>query len=85
MQAKHDNSSEVARLLDQIETECIAARCGLTGFAECAKHATITARMENMHRLYQNLHAIVGDDAARLMVECLEKTPEMDQAQGSDR
>lgn len=69
------NQSEIARLLNQIEAEYLAAQRGLTGFAESAKHAAITARMENMGRLHEHLHTIVGDDATRLMAERLESIP----------
>lgn len=69
------NQSEIARLLNQIEAEYLAAQRGLTGLAESAKHATITARMENMGRLHEYLHTIVGDDATRLMAERLESIP----------
>lgn len=68
-------SSEVAQLLRQIEQEFAAAQQGLTGFAESAKHAAITARMENLGKLHQSLHALVGDDAARLLAECIEGVP----------
>lgn len=69
------NQSEVARILQQIETEYVAARRGLTGFAEGAKHAAITARMEHMGLLHQDLQAIVGNDAIRLIAERLEAMP----------
>lgn len=65
-------SSEVAQLLRQIEQEFTAAQQGLTGFAESAKHATITARMENLGQLHQGLRALVGDEAMKLFAECLE-------------
>lgn len=71
----YQNQSEVAHLLSQIETEYIAAQRGLTGLAESASHAAITARMERVGQLHQRLHTIVGDDAARLVVECLEAIP----------
>jgi hypothetical protein len=70
------NQSEVARLLNQIETEYIAAQRGLTGFAESARHAAITARMERVGQLHQRLYAIAGESATRLIVECLEAIPE---------
>jgi hypothetical protein len=69
------NQSEVARLLDQVEAEYLAAQRGLTGFAESAKHAAITARMENMGRLHEDLHAIIGNEATRLIAERLESIP----------
>lgn len=70
------NSSEVARLLNQIEREYLAAQRGLTGFAESAKHAAITTRMEHMGLLHKDLCAIVGDDAIRLIAERLEAMPD---------
>ena len=70
------NQNEVARLLSQIENEYLAAQRGLSGFAASAQHAAITARMENLGRLHENLRAIVGDEAIRLVVERLENIPE---------
>lgn len=69
------NHSEVARLLQQIEAEYLAATRGMSGFAESAKHATITARMEHLGRLHERLQNIVGEDATRLMAERLETIP----------
>lgn len=68
------NRSEVAHLLNQIEAEYVAAQRGLTGFAETAKHATITACIENIGRLHDHLRALVGDNAIRLLAERLENT-----------
>ena len=69
------SQSEVARLLDRIEAEYVAAQRGLTGLAESARHAAITARMERVGQLHQSLHVIVGDDAIRLLAERLEVIP----------
>jgi hypothetical protein len=69
------NQSEIARLLNQIEVEYLAAQRGLTGFAESAKHAAITARLENMGKLHEDLRTIVGDETTRLMAERLESIP----------
>jgi hypothetical protein len=52
--------------------EYLAAQRGLTGFAESARHAAITARLENMGKLHEDLRALVGDDAIRLLAEHLE-------------
>jgi hypothetical protein len=68
--------SEVARLLAQIEAEYLAAQRGLSGLAATAKHAAITARMEQMGRLHKNLREIVGEEAIRLIAERLETLPE---------
>ncbi len=70
------NQSQVARLLNQIEAEYIAAQRGLTGLAESARHAAINARMENIGKLHENLHVMVGDSAHRLVAACLEAIPE---------
>jgi hypothetical protein len=66
------NQSEVARLLSQIENEYTAAMRGLSGLAEGAKHAAITARMNNMGKIHEQLRTIVGEDAMRLVLERLE-------------
>lgn len=70
------NQSEVAQLLDQIEQEYLAAQRGLTGFAEGARHTAITARMERIGQLHQDLQAVVGDNAMRLLAERLDSVPE---------
>jgi hypothetical protein len=75
MTPEHENQSEVAQLLAQIECEYLAAQRGLSGFAESAKHEVIAARMEHLGKLHENLHAIVGDEAMRLIAERLETLP----------
>jgi hypothetical protein len=72
MAQRENNRSEVRHILKQIETEYLASRNGLTGFAEGAKHAAITARMENMGRLHEHLQAIVGEKAIGLIAHHLE-------------
>ena len=73
MQTGHQNSSEVARILQQIDLEYQAARRGLTGLAECARHAFITARMENIGRLHAQLQGLVGEQAMPLLYARLER------------
>lgn len=70
------NASEVARILNQIEHEYVAATRGLTGFAEGASHQAITARMEHMGQLHDDLRTLIGDEATRLMIERLETIPD---------
>jgi RPA family protein len=70
------NQSEITRLLATIESEYVASQHGLTGFAESAKHAAITARMEHIGQLHEDLRAIVGDEAMRLIAERLETVSE---------
>jgi hypothetical protein len=76
MQGTDTNQSEVARLLEQISAEYEAAQRGLKGFAYgSAKHDFITARMENVGRLHDELQAIVGDSAIALVAEALSNLP----------
>ncbi|MEO8972031.1 MAG: hypothetical protein ABI406_10595 [Ktedonobacteraceae bacterium] len=64
------SKSEVARLRRRIEEEYGAAQRGLCGFAVMAQHAFITARMENVWVLREQLVTHVGEDeATRLMCE----------------
>lgn len=62
-------NSEVARLMQRIADEHEAAQRGLTGITEgAAKHRFITAHMERMWTLKDELGREVGDDAATAMV-----------------
>jgi hypothetical protein len=68
------NQSEVARLLELISAEYEAAQRGLNGFAcGSAKHEFITARMENVGRLHEELHAIVGDESIAMIAKTLSR------------
>ncbi len=75
------NQSEVARLRQQLNAEYQAARLAMNGYAEVARHETITARMENMGRLHEELRAIVGEEeAVKALVRAMdvkEKSPEI--------
>ena len=66
--------SEVARLKRQIAAEYQAAQQGLTGLAHgTARHAFITARLENMEKCRQQLTTLVGEQACtKLLHEALE-------------
>lgn len=72
----NEHGSEVARLLTQISTEYEAAQRGLTGLAYgTSQHEFITARMENMSHLHNQLQSIVGDAAIALVAETLNAMP----------
>lgn len=58
------NQSEVARLIQQLNAECEAARRAMHGYAETARHEAITRRMERMGALHEELREIVGDEEA---------------------
>ena len=74
MQEVTEHGSEVARLLTQISSEYEAAHRGLGGFAQGAsKHAFITARMERVGNLHNELRSIVGESAIALVADTLSK------------
>lgn len=74
MLGANEQRSEVARLLARISEEYEAAQRGLTGVASgVARHAFITARMENMGQLHTELQSIVGNAAIPMIAEELNK------------
>jgi hypothetical protein len=69
MQTVNSNSSEVARLRQQIEVQLVAMRRGLCGLSSgSARHAFITAHMERIGTCQENLAGQVGENAATLLV-----------------
>ena len=74
MQNVSEHGSEVARLLSQISAEYESAQRGLEGLScGTSKHEFITARMEHMGRLHNQLQSIVGEVAIALIAETLNK------------
>ena len=66
MYGKHEQNSEVARLLAQIDSEYEAARQGLSGLAQgSSQHRFITKRMEKLAELHFQLRDLVGDEVMR--------------------
>lgn len=69
MQTVEHCVSEVARLREQIETQLVAMRHGLSGLASgTARHAFIYARMESIGSCQERLADQLGDEAATLVV-----------------
>jgi hypothetical protein len=69
-----ENKSEVARLLNLIAVEYEAGKRGLAGLATGnARHSFITARMENMGKLQQELEELVGDAANGMVATKLDQ------------
>jgi hypothetical protein len=69
--------SEIARIRETIAKEYMAAKWGLTGFAQgTAKHAFISARMERIEEGRKALEAHVGNEAIALVAETIETVPE---------
>lgn len=59
------NTSEVARLRQQIALEYEAAQRGLSGLAQgVAQHEYITARLERMSEHHEYLKHLVGEQEA---------------------
>ncbi len=74
MTQPQETKSEVARLMRQITEEYESAQRGLSSMAITAPHAFITARMENMEKLREELQQVVGEqDAIALVAEALER------------
>lgn len=75
MQRAPGQRSEVARLLSQISEEYDAAQRGLSGLAYgTSQHEFITARMEHMGQIHNQLQTIVGDSAIAMIAEQLNNT-----------
>ena len=71
------NNSEVARLLQRIHEEYESALSGLFGLAEgTSKHKVITAKMERIGELHEQLRTHVGDEAIALIIQQLETVPD---------
>ncbi len=69
MQIVENNQSEIARLRQQIETQLVAMRGGLSGLsAGSARHAFINARMERIDAYQRGLACQLGEDAATMLV-----------------
>ena len=59
--------SEVARLRQQLEMECIAMQQGLTGYAVTARHEIIQRRYEAVGHCQKQLEQLVGKEEAALI------------------
>src|ERR1043166_4655679 len=79
MAMEEKNKSEVARLRALIQAEQDAAYLGLHGLsAGSSKHETITAHMQRMGELHQELKA-VDEDADTFLVETMGGNEELAQ------
>jgi hypothetical protein len=80
-QPQNGNQSDVARLLAQIDAEYRSAELGLSGFAQgSAKHEFITARMEGMGRVHEELEKLVGKEQAdKLIAEQMDRSDKGEQ------
>ena len=67
------NRSEVAALREQIATEYMAAKLGLQGLsAGTSRHAFMTAKLERVALLHEELQNLVGDEAMAIVTEVSE-------------
>jgi hypothetical protein len=70
----YKQQSEVSRLLTQINDEYEAAQRGLSGLScGTSRHEFITARLEHMGQLHNELHELIGDAAIALIAEQLDR------------
>jgi hypothetical protein len=72
-----ENTSEIARLREQIENEHAAACWALSGLASGnVQHAFIQRRMRHLEISYQGLANVIGEKAAtQYMCDVFEKSP----------
>ena len=69
-----NSRSNVARLKEQIDAEAEAAQLALYGPAQgYSKHQFITARMERMGVLHEQLKGLIGDEADHYLISAMEK------------
>jgi hypothetical protein len=69
-----NSNSNVARLKRQIDAEAEAAQLALYGPAQgISKHQFITARMERMGMLHEQLRNIIGDEADYYLIDAMER------------
>ncbi len=62
--------SEIARLKENIETECRAINQALYGYTALAKHTIINHRYQALGKHKEDLKKIVGEDeACRIMTD----------------
>ena len=69
-----NSNSTIGWLKKQIEAEAEAAQLAMYGPAQgVSKHQFITARMERMGILHEQLRALIGDDADHCLISAMEK------------
>jgi vacuolar-type H+-ATPase subunit F/Vma7 len=75
--------SEVARLKQQIETECEALRLAITGFRMAGSHDMINHQYDQLGEHYERLGKLIGEkEAIEILIVTLELT--MDQKKKYD-
>jgi hypothetical protein len=75
--------SEVARLKQQIETECEALRLAIQGFRMAGSHDMINHQYDQLGAHYERLGKLIGErEAIEVLIVTLEMT--MDQKKKSD-
>ena len=66
--------SAIARLKEQRDAEAEAAQVAMYGPAQgISRHQFITARMERMGRLHEELKSLIGDEADYYLISAMEK------------
>ena len=69
-----NTNSAIARLKAQIDAEAEAAQLAMYGPMQgVSKHQFITARMERMGVLHEQLKGLIGDEADQYLISAMEK------------
>lgn len=67
------NQSEIASIRERMETEYQAALWAVYGYAQVGAHAFITARMERIGELAEELAVQMGkEDAMKIVIDVLD-------------
>jgi len=76
--------SEIARLKQQIETECEAMKLAMTGFRMAASHDVINHQYDQLGEHYERLGKLIGErQAVEVLIATLDMT--IDQKNGADK
>jgi hypothetical protein len=59
-----DSMSEIARMKKQIDMECETMRLAMTGFRTTASHDIINHQFDRLGEHYEQLGALIGEQAA---------------------
>jgi hypothetical protein len=80
MSRENDDQPSIAELRRKIQEEYEAAQRGLHGFAEVGKHERITAHMDRMGELHEELSKI-DEGADQFLVEVMEGGEDAEEVQ----
>ena len=71
--------SDVMRIREQIELECVAAKRGIDGIAQVGGHDFVTAKYRQLDVLHNELKKLVPEDQATEMLASIHNTVMQDE------